>query len=34
MKVWSSLIVNFALTALREIKIQLRGGFAFQHLAL
>jgi hypothetical protein len=34
MKVESTLIVNFALTAWGESKIQLKGGFTFQHLAL
>jgi hypothetical protein len=34
MKVWSTFIVNFALTAGGESKIQLKGGFTFQHLAL
>jgi hypothetical protein len=34
MKVWSTVIVNFALTFWRESKIQLNGGFTLQHLAL
>jgi hypothetical protein len=34
MKVESTFIVNFALTAGGERKIQLKGGFTVQHLAL
>jgi hypothetical protein len=34
MKVESIFIVNFALTACGESKIQLKGGVTFQHLAL
>jgi hypothetical protein len=34
MKVASTFIVNFALTALGESKLQLKGGFTFQHLTL
>jgi hypothetical protein len=34
MKVELTFIVNFALIARAESKIQLKGGFTFQHLAL
>jgi hypothetical protein len=34
MKICSSFIVNFSLTFSKERKIQLKGGFTFQHLAL
>jgi hypothetical protein len=34
MKVESTFIVNFALTASTQSKIQLKGGFTLQHLAL
>jgi hypothetical protein len=34
MKVASTFIVNFALIARGESKIQLKGGFTLQHLAL
>jgi hypothetical protein len=34
MKVCSTFIVIFALTAWRESKMQLKGGFTLPHLAL
>jgi hypothetical protein len=34
MKICSTFIVNFALTASRKSKIQPKGGATFQHLAL